>query len=432
MAVAGQRSTGSASTEISFAGIYGSSIESTEKSSGTPGWISIENISYRRTYTWSQDLRDQGPSRYEAECDVVFNPGSGVSAGTYNYSFQINLRLQDGSVKENAGSFSGSETVTRPASPPPPRRRYVPLSLGFESRPGLVEPGDSDTFSVYVVSNVGEAVAIFVNTSLSYSKTGARKVSDDGSRVEHIYSFRFTVPRSASTGYIPINVEAISVNNAVDVDHDVRIYAGRWPSVPSFVIRGPAGSAVRHVRNITSAGFSVSGSPNGFSISGITLSRSGNEIIVSGTMPSSYQLDSYSLAFERRHARIGLITASPTGSVVLDPVVGTIGEPLSWDDIDDIHIHVGEPESPTSIYLGVVGDYLSGPIARVSSRTSYTVTVRARNSSTNTSATTSFNVILMPIDTDDGPPPPRTPEPPRWQRLDIPFPAGGTWRNGAI
>ena len=202
MAVAGQRSTGSASTEISFAGIYGSSIESTERSSGTPSWISIENVSYRRTYTWSRDRRDQGPSRYEATCDVVFNPGSGVSAGSYNYSFQINLRLQDGSEKTNAGSFSGSETVTRPARPSPPTPRYIPLSFGWESFPRSVfEPGDSGSFSLYLTKNVGQSVTISVNTSLSYRKVRVKSVRR-GSRIEEIHDFSFRVSSSASTGYI--------------------------------------------------------------------------------------------------------------------------------------------------------------------------------------------------------------------------------------
>ncbi len=267
MAVAGQRSTGSASTEISFAGIYGSSIESTERSSGTPGWISIRNVTYTRTYTWSRNRRDQGPSRYDAKCEVVFNPGSGVSAGTYTYSFQINLRLRDGTVRSNAGSFSGSETVTAPAppSPPTPRPRYVPLTFVFDSTPdGVLAPGDSGSFTLSLTRNVGQHAHFTINTSLSYTKTGEREYSNDGSRVETLYDFSFRVPRSASTGLIGINAVAGATDrdDSVSIDTDVRVYSGRWPSVPSFVIRGPAGTAVRQVRNFTSAGFSVSGSIN--------------------------------------------------------------------------------------------------------------------------------------------------------------------------
>ena len=258
MAVAGERSTDSYSTEISFAGVWGSSLDSTPKQSG-PGWISLSDTSYTHL-----PLIPNRYHRYRFACTIVIDPGSGVSAGSYSYSFDIIIRLRGGSTR-NVGSVSGSVTVTRPAPTPTPRPRYVPLTFVFDSTPdGVLAPGDSGSFTLSLTRNVGQHAHFTINTSLSYTKTGEREYSNDGSRVETLYDFSFRVPRSASTGLIGINAVAGATDrdDSVSIDTDVRVYSGRWPSVPSFVIRGPAGTAVRQVRNFTSAGFSVSGSIN--------------------------------------------------------------------------------------------------------------------------------------------------------------------------
>ena len=451
MAVAGERSTDSYSTEFGITtDTFLASLARTPKTDG-PGWISLTDTSYDAVYGYRRiyGRRRYTLTGYKFECTIVFDPSSSVSAGSYDYSFDIILRQALGGTTK-VGTVSGSVTVTRPAPTPTPRPRYVPLTFVFDSTPdGVLAPGDSGSFTLSLTRNVGQHAHFTINTSLSYTKTGEREYSNDGSRVETLYDFSFRVPRSASTGLIPINAVAGATDrdDTVSIDTDVRVYAGRWPSVPSFVIRGTAGTAVRQVKNLTSAGFSRQGSPSGFNISGLSLTVSGNQVIVSGTMPSSDASDSYSLSFRRRHNVIGEITASRSGTVSVDVQTGTVGGTLSWDSIDDIIIHVGEPESPTSVYhdlgqyvngtytrievvsvspawpgLRVLSDYLSGGIPRVSSRTSYSVSVRATNSNNNTSANTSFTVILAPLDDDDDDtPPPVRNQPPRWKPILTPF-----------
>ena len=417
MAVAGQRSTSSYSTSFGVnLDTFLSSLDSTPKTSG-PGWISLEDTSYDSVF--GQVDGRTTLTGYEFTCTIVFDPGSGVSAGDYSYSFDIILSKALGGTV-TVGTVSGTETVTVPEEPEEPDEPSYSISV---SGPSAQTQLRGDSFDISFTITVTPS-NLFIGTSSSSpswaspgSLTLERSVVEESS---YGLDFSGTIPGDASGDYT-FSVTAWPTSNPSDTytaEAILSVVTFDRPEVPSFNIEGRAGSSFNESQDVILNGWTITNFDSGGGHDFIDLSSSGfPNITVSGIIPSDGQpgdswTHSYGLAFLRSEVT-SHITVSATITVSIAAVtIPSWSNPPSGSAISDQSFSIdltpttGNTDDISYSVTGhssgsLSGSSIVGTAPLVSSEQSYTWGVSATNSAGTGNTTATLTVSPAPSPGDE-------------------------------
>ena len=348
MAIAGQRSTSSYSTDFGItAQTFFASLSSVPKTEG-PGWISLTDTSYDQVFG-PRPNRMPGQTAntllgYRFTCTIVFDPGSGVSAGDYSYSFDIIVTNVLGT--STIGTVSGTETVTEPPEEPEEPTGDPPsLSTGVISSLELL-PGGS-AFAPFFVSPPGAAVfktggpawtsITFINTQTAQNRDRYRIDASPGSNVtpdEYFITVTAINRFGSNSGSFLITV----------ANPDAK------PAVPSFSITGIPGSSFSETKDFIHNGWEFFQYSVPRRLSNIRYTFTSNNVTVRGTVQSGTITSFYEVEFNR-----GVSTVKAFGNVIVSPE-STGPNTLFWPSRFS---GTAEAGSPFSISFYVVG---RGPI----------------------------------------------------------------------
>ena len=298
MAVAGQRSTSSYSTDFGLTSqtIF-SSLSSTPRRSG-PSWISLENTSFDQVFGPRENRQPHQSADtlvgYRFTCDIVFDPGSGVSARDYSYSFDIIVSNVLGT--HTIGTVSGTETVTEPEPPEPEEPEgeapYISFAIALAN---IMEEGDT-ALAAFNVSSDATIRTISSPSWISYTFESTGIAIRFGVTVT-VDGYVILVDTSGvSAGSYEWTIEASNDFGSNTLTQTIRVVDDiSVPSVPTFYISGDRGSSFSETQNMTLNNWSYFTVFVRHSIDSefINLNIEGTSITISGTIPSTAEDEDY-------------------------------------------------------------------------------------------------------------------------------------------